>query len=63
MPQSPPQGKPPAKTGGLKQPNNLLKVLTANVQSQIEKVITLILVENFDVIALNETWGRIIKLL
>ena len=40
------------------QPNNLLKVLTANVQSlppKIHELIALIQVENFDVIALNET--------
>ena len=55
------QGKPPAttKTGRLIQPNNLLKVLTANVQPlspKIDELIALIQVENFDVIALNETW-------
>ena len=59
-PLSPSQGKPPAtKTGGLIQSNNLLKVLTANVQSlspKIDELIALIQVENFDVIALNETW-------
>ena len=41
------------------QPNNLLKVPTANVQSlspKIYELIALIQVENFDVIALNETW-------
>ena len=39
--------------------NNLLNVLTANVQSlspKTDKLIALIQVENFDVIALNETW-------
>ena len=55
------QGKPPATTkrGRLIQPNNLLKVLTANVQPlspKIDELIALIQVENFDVIALNETW-------
>ena len=43
----------------LVQPNNLPKVLTANVQSlspKIDELIALIQVENFDVIALNETW-------
>ena len=37
----------------------MLKVLTANVQSlppKIDELIALIQVENFDVIALNETW-------
>ena len=56
---SPSQRKPETKTGGLKQPNNLLKVLTANLQSQslkIDELIALIPVENFDVITLNETW-------
>ena len=57
---SPSQGKPPAtKTGRITQPNNLLKVLTANVQSllpKIDELIALIQVENFDAIALNETW-------
>ena len=52
--------KPPAtKTGRLIQPNNLLKVLTANVQSlspKIDEPIALIQVKNFDVIALNEAW-------
>ena len=50
---------PPTKTGRLIQPNNLLNVLTANVQSllpKIDELIALIQVENFDVIALNETW-------
>ena len=48
----------PTKTGRLIQPNNLLKVLTTNVQSllpKIDELIALIQVENFDVIALNET--------
>ena len=57
---SPSQGKPPAtKTGRIIQPNNQLKVITANVQSlppKIDELIALIQVENFDVIALNETW-------
>ena len=47
------------KTGRLIQPNNLLKVLTAIVQSlspKIDELIALIQVDNFDVIALNETW-------
>ena len=36
---SPPPGKPPpTKTGRLIQPNNLLKVLTANVQSLLPKM-------------------------
>ena len=60
VPPSPPSGKPPpTKTGRLLQPNNLLKVLIANVQSlmpRIDELIALIQVENFDVIALNETW-------
>ena len=60
IPVSPSQGKPPAtKTGRIIQPNNLLKVLTANAQSlppNIDKLIALIQVENFDVIALIETW-------
>ena len=60
VPPSPPPGKPPpTKTGSLIQPNNLQKVLTANVQSQspkIDELIALIQVENLDVIALNETW-------
>ena len=60
VPPSPPPGKPPpTETGRLIQPNNLLKVLTANVQSlspKIDELIALIQVENFDVIALNETW-------
>ena len=41
------------------QPNNLLKVLTAIVQSpstEIDELIALFQVKNFDVIALNETW-------
>ena len=41
------------------QHNNLLKVLTANVQSlspKIDELIALIQVENFDVTALSETW-------
>ena len=41
------------------QPNKLLKVLTAIVQSlspKIDELIALIQVENFDVIALYETW-------
>ena len=57
---SPSHGKPPAtKTGRIIQPNNLLKALTANVQSlppKIDKLIALIQVESFDVIAFNETW-------
>ena len=56
---SSPGKPPPTKTGRLIQPNNLLKVLTANVQSlspKIDELIALIQVENFDVIALNETW-------
>ena len=60
VPPSPPPGKPPpTKTGRLIQPNNLLKVLTVNVQSlspKIGELIAFIQVENFDVIALNETW-------
>ena len=60
VPLSPPPGKPPpTKTGRLIQPNNLLKVLTANVQSllpEIDELIALIQVENFEVIALNEIW-------
>ena len=56
---SPSQGKPPAtKTGTIIQ-HNLLKVLTANVQSlppKVDELIALIQVENFDVIAVNETW-------
>ena len=56
---SSPQGKPPPTNAGrLIQPNNLLKVLTANVQSlspKIDELIVLIQVENFDVIALNAT--------
>ena len=60
VPPSRPPGKPPpTKAGRLVQPNNLLKVLTANVQSlspKIDELIALIQVENFDVIALNETW-------
>ena len=60
IPTSPSQGKPPAttKTGRLIQPNNLGKVLTANVRSlspKIDELITLIQVETFDVIALIET--------
>ena len=54
------QGKPhPTNAGRLIQPNNLLKVLTANVQSlslKIVELIALIQVENFDVNELNETW-------
>ena len=45
--------------GRLIQPNNLLKVLTANVRSlspKIDELIALIQVANFDVIDLNETW-------
>ena len=39
IPLSPSQGKPPAtKTGRVIQPNNLLKVLTANVQSLSPKI-------------------------
>ena len=57
---SPPQGKlPSTKIGTLTQPINLLKVLTANVQSlspKIDELSALIQVENFDVIALNKTW-------
>ena len=59
IPLSPSQGKPSAtKTCRLIQPNSLLKVLTANVQSLSPKIelIALIQVEYFDVIALNETW-------
>ena len=60
VPLSPSQAKPPAtKTVRIIQPNNLLKVLTANVQSlppKIDELIALMQVENFDVIALNETW-------
>ena len=60
IPTSPSQGKPPpTKSGRLIQPNNLLKVLTANVQTlspNIDDLIALIQVENFDVIELNETW-------
>ena len=60
VPPSPPPGKPtPTKTGRLIQPNNQLKVLAANVQSllpKIDELIALIQLENFDVIALNETW-------
>ena len=60
IPLSPSQGKPPAtKTGMLIQHNNLMKVLTANVQSlspKIDELIALIQVENFDVTALSETW-------
>ena len=60
IPLSPSQGKPRAtKTGRIIQPNILLKVLTANVQSlppKIDELIALIQVVNFDVIALNETW-------
>ena len=59
-PHSPSPGKPPpTETGRLIQPNNLLKVLTLNVQSlspKIDELIAFIQVENFDVIALNETW-------
>ena len=59
VPPSPPPGKPPpTKMGRLIQPNNLLKVPIANVQSlspKIDELIALIRVENFDVIALNET--------
>ena len=58
IPPSPPQGTSPTKTGRLIQPNNMLKVITANVQSvspKIDELIALIQVENFDVIALNET--------
>ena len=50
---------PPTLKGRLIQPNNQLKVLTANVQlllPKIDELIALIQVENFDVIALNETW-------
>ena len=60
VPPSPPPGEPPpTKTGRLLQPHNQLKVLTANVQSllpKIDELIAFIQVENFDVIALNETW-------
>ena len=60
VPPSPPPGKhPPTKTGRLIQSNNLLKVLTANAQSlspKIDELTALIQVENFDVIARNETW-------
>ena len=45
--------------GRLIQPNNQLKVLTANVQlllPKIDELIAFIQVETFDVIALNETW-------
>ena len=59
-PLSPSPGKPTeTKTGRLIQPNNLLKVLTANLQSlspKIDELIALIQVEKSDVIALNETW-------
>ena len=59
VPLSPPPGKPPpTKTGRLIQPNNQLKVFTANVQSllpKIDELIALIQVENFDVIARNKT--------
>ena len=62
IPLSPSQGKPPAtKTGRPIQPNNQMKVLTANVQSlspKIDELIALIQGENFDVIALNETPAR-----
>ena len=58
VPPSPPPGKsPPTERGRLIQPNNQLKVLTANVQSlspKIDELLALIQVENFDVIALNE---------
>ena len=54
IPASPPPGKPPpTKTGRLKQPINLMKALTSNVQSllpKIDELIALIQVENFDVI-------------
>ena len=62
---SSPHRKPPLTNAGrLIQPNNLLKVLTANVQSlspKNEELIALIQVENFDAIAktsmqINETW-------
>ena len=60
IPLSPLQGKPPATiTDRLLQPNNLLKVLTVNVQSlslKIDELIVLIQVENFHVVALSETW-------
>ena len=60
IPPPPPQGKsPPTKTGRLIKPNNLLKELTANVQSlspKIDELIALIQVGNIDVNALNETW-------
>ena len=50
---------PPTNAGRLINPNNLLKVLTANVQSvstKIDELIAHIHLENFDVIMLNETW-------
>ena len=60
IPPSPPQERPLTNTGRLIQLNKqLLKVLTADVQSlspNIEELIALIQVENFDVIGLNETW-------
>ena len=59
IPLSSPQEKPSTYTGRLKQPNNLLNVLTANVQSlspKIDELIALIQSENFDVIVINETW-------
>ena len=59
IPLSSPHGKPPATNAGrLIQPNNLLKVLTPDVQSlspKIDELIALIQEENFDVTALNET--------
>ena len=55
-----PQGKhPPRNANRLIQSNNLLKVLTANVQSlspKIGEIIAFIQVENVDVIEFNETW-------
>ena len=60
IPVSPSQGKPTAtKTGRIIQPNNLLKVFTANVQSlppKVDELIALIQVENFYVIFFNQTW-------
>ena len=47
------------KPGRIIQPNSLLKVLTANVQSlsqRIDELIALIQVKNIDVIALKDTW-------
>ena len=59
IPLSSPHGKPPPTNAGrLIQPKNLLKMLTANVQSLSQKndeLISLIQFENIDVIALNET--------